>query len=165
MSVFLPNYEERPTYIANANLAGAANKNMLSLLNPAASGKCLKIREFWALVKSSSGTTVVIGWEVRRLSAHSGGTVLTSVRNDLADPVTVGEARSAPDSVTDVELYRPWVVQINTSQSPFTYMLQFQRDPYEKPLVLRPGQGICFKQIQNNTSTFDVGVRFTEEDT
>lgn len=152
------------TYSAEGALAGANNKDMLCIFNPVASGKVLRIYEVWAAVPSSSGTTVVIPFEMRQTSALTGGTVLTPKKWDTADAASIADVRSAPTGLVDSGLWYTWLEQINTAQgSTKAHWNDIHGGEPLKPITLRPGEGLFLKQIATNTSTFRMGALFTEE--
>ena len=160
---------ERATYAVESALAGANNKSMLSILNPTGSGKVLRVYEVWAVVPSSTGATVVIPFEMRLATAVTGGNLLTPVKYDSTDPASVAEVRDTPTGITDASpvLLYTWLEQINTAQSSTEAMSQSIHDGSHvsrtKPIVIRPGEGLYLKQIASNTSTFRMGVYWTEE--
>lgn len=160
---------ERPTYVAEVALAGANNKDMLSIFNPSGSGKVIRVWEVWGVVPASSGTTVVIPFEMRSATAITTGTTVTAAKFDQNDATPVGVVRQAPTGITDatVPKFYTWVEQINTAQgSTDAHMHRVTETTAvnrTKPLVLREGEGLYLKQIANNTSTFRMGVLWTEE--
>jgi hypothetical protein len=155
------------TYVVEVALAGANNKDMISIFNPNGSGKILQIREFWGLVPSSSGTTVIIPFEIRRATEVTTGTTVTINKFDTTDLDSVAIVRQAPTGITDSGLLYTWVEQINTAQGSTDAHTQVVNSGMSvdqiKPLILRPNQGIYIKQIANNTSTFRMGALWTEE--
>jgi hypothetical protein len=153
-----------PTYVAEAAVAGANNKVMLAMLNPAASGKLVKLWSFWYLVPASSGATVIIPYELRRISALSAGTAVTPGKFDSADEDSSATIKSNAPTVTDVKLVLTRIHQISAAHKSQGYEIPLQMGSEAKPLLLREGEGVCLKQIANNTSTFRVGILYTEED-
>ena len=164
-----PNFKEASTYVAEAALAGANNKDMLSLMNPSGSGVVIRVYEVWATVPSSSGTTVIIPFEIRRATAVTTGTTLTAVPLDTTNPATQAVVRQAPTGISDATpvLLWTWLQQINTAQGSTDAMTHeianFSGNSRCQPLTLREGEGIYIRQIATNTSTFRMGVLWTEE--
>jgi hypothetical protein len=159
------------TYSVEVPQAGANNRDMISILNPSGSGKIVKIREAWATVPSSSGTTVIIPFEIRHATAITTGTTQTPKPMDSADPASVAEVRVLPTGISDASapiVWWTWTQQINTSQGSTDAMTHTIHDGMVtselKPITLRPGHGLYLRQIANNTSTFRVGFFWTEED-
>lgn len=156
---------EKATYVAETALAGANNKDMISILNPSASGKIVKIREVWAAVPNSSGTTVIIPFEMRRASAITTGTTVTAGKFDNNDSDSVAVVRTAPTGITDVSLLYTWIEQINSAQGSTNAHSHIVQDAYiseTRPIVLRETEGLYLKQVANNTSTFRMGILWTE---
>jgi hypothetical protein len=155
------------TYRVAASLAGAANKVMLAVLNPAGSGKIIRVKRFSIFVPSSSGTEVVVHWEARMATAFSGGTAATPTKADSADAASAATCLTGATTITPTDPAQPLVedvvVQINTFQSPDSYRFDLAKSADEKPVVLRAGEGFYLKQIESNTSTHKVGIVYTEE--
>jgi hypothetical protein len=158
------------TYSVEVAQAGANNRDMLSIFNPSGSGKIIKIREAWATVPSSSGTTVIVPFEIRHATAVTTGTTQTPKPMDSADPSATAVVRVLPTGISDsaVPVWWTWTQQINTSQGSTDAMTHVIHDGMVtsalKPITLRPGHGMYIRQIANNTSTFRVGFFWTEED-
>jgi len=161
---------ERATYIAEAALAGANSKDMISIFNPSGSGKIVRVFEVWAAVPSSSGATVIIPFEMRLATAITTGSTVTAAKYDQDDPGAQAVVRSAPTGITDhattPKMYT-WVEQINTAQGSTDAHSHTVHDgslvDRTKPIILREGQGLYLRQIATNTSTFRMGVYWTEE--
>jgi len=142
---------------------GGTNKAMMSLLNPAESGKVLKVRRFSVQAESSSGTNVLVLYELRRISAHSSGTAVTPKKHDLSDADSVAEAKKEP-TVTEISAptVMPFIMQANTAQAPGAHFVDLVADGL-KPIVLRPGQGLVMHHVTSNGGTFHTGLVYTEE--
>lgn len=161
---------ERATYIAETALAGANNKDMVSIFNPSGSGKIVRVFEVWAAVPSSSGATVIIPFEMRLATAITTGTTVTPAKYDSADGTAQAVVRTAPTGITDhtttPKMYT-WVEQINTAQGSTDAHSHVIHDgslvDRTKPIVLREGEGLYLRQIATNTSTFRMGLYWTEE--
>lgn len=158
------------TFVVEVALAGALNKDMISIFNPASSGKIVKLREAWATVPSSSGATVIIPFEIRHATAITTGTVVNEKSLDTGDANdAVSVVRQAPTGITDhaIPVWWTWVEQINTAQgstNSHTEILSDSQSVSElRPLTLREGNGAYLRQIATNTSTFRMGFLFTEE--
>lgn len=164
-----PNFKEAPTYVAEVALAGANNKDMLSLMNPSGSGVVVRVYEVWATVPASSGATVIIPFEIRRATAVTTGSTLTAVPLDSTNPTAGAVLRQAPTGISDASpaLLWTWVEQINTAQGSTDAMTHetanFSGNARTQPITLREGEGIYLRQIASNTSTFRMGVLWTEE--
>jgi hypothetical protein len=142
---------------------------MLSIFNPAASGKIIKLREAWATVPTSTGATVIIPFEIRHATAIASGSTVASKPFDPADADAVAVVRQAPTAITDhaEPKWWTWVQQINTAQGSTDSMTHQVSDSLStselKPLTLREGNGAYLRQVASNTSTFRMGFIFTEE--
>jgi hypothetical protein len=165
------NVESAPlaTYVAEVALAGANNKDMISIFNPSGSGKVIRVKEAWAVVPSSSGATVIIPFELRSATAVATGTLATNKKLDSQNAASVAQVRSAPAGITDsaTPLYWTWIEQINTAQGGTENMSQTLHDSSStsetQSVVLRAGEGLYLRQIASNTSTFRMGFLWTEE--
>lgn len=154
--------DDEPSFSAEASLAGAANKVMMGIFNPASSARIISVHFYAIYVPLSSGilTPQIIHWEARRSNAQSAGTNLSITKRDNSDPNAVALVRSNP-TVTDVSLVESRVVQINTFQSPLSYQFPLGISPV-RPLVLREEEGFHLLQVGNDTSTYKVGLVWTE---
>jgi hypothetical protein len=161
---------ERATYAAEVAQAGANNRDMISIFNPSGSGKVIRVWEVWGTVPSSSGTSVIVPFEMRLATAITTGSTVTAGKYDQDDPDPSAVVRQLPTGITDhsttPKLYT-WVEQINTAQGSTDAHSHVVADPSAtsrtKPIVLREGQGLYLRQIVNNTSTFRMGLYWTEE--
>lgn len=158
------------TYAAEVALAGANNKDMLSIVNPAGSGKVLKLRKVWGVVPSSSGASVIISFELRGTTEVTTGTIISAKKMDSVNADAVAVVRSAPTGITDSDapvVYWTWIQQINTAQGGTENMSHTLHNSSAvadiQPITLRPGEGLYLEQKANNTSTFRMGVLWTEE--
>lgn len=161
-----------PSYYVTAQMSGPSgggpsgtNKPMLSLLNPTGSGKTVKIRliEFFALL--NSGTNVYIDVQLRRITAHTNGTDITPSKRSTDDDAAVAEVKSEPDvtggAATDI--IQQMVVQANNPSAGEGYRFRMGTAPEEKPITLKPGEGVVIHQVTSNGGTFAPGLVWTEE--
>jgi len=155
------------TYRVQASLAGAANKVMLGVMNPAGSNVVIRITRFSIYIPNSSGTTVVVSWEARMATALAGGTAQTPTKADSNDAASAASCVTGATTITPTDPSQPLVetvvVQTNAFQAPDACRFDLARYPEEKPVVLHPGEGFYLKQIESNTSTHKVGIVYTEE--
>lgn len=171
LSVVASPTTQRATYVVEVALAGANNKNMISIFNPAASGKIIKLREVWAVVPSSTGATVIIPFELRHATAITTGTTVTPKPLDSVDPAASAVVRQAPTGITDATdpKWWTWLEQINTAQGSTDAMVQQISDGSStselRSITLHEGEGCYLRQIASNTSTFRMGMFFTEQAT
>lgn len=153
------------TYFAHAVVAGGSgggNKDMLSLLNPSASGVTMRVRKIIAQCLSS-GNNVIVTYELQDITAHTAGTAVTIRKHDSADSASAAESYAAPASVTGGTVIWNWSLQANTSQAPNTYVWRFGEDGVSKPLVLREGEGFLLHQPTANNGDFALTFVWTEE--
>lgn len=157
------------TYVVEVALAGALNKDMISIFNPASSGKITKLREAWSIVPISSGATVIVPFEVRHATAITTGATVASKALDTTDAAASSVVRQAPTGITDAAapLWWTYLEQTNTAQGSTDAMVQQLHDGLViselKPITLHEGDGCYLRQIAGNTSTFRMGFLFTEE--
>lgn len=162
-------------YVLADDVPFAVNTQALSLLNAAASGVAIRIHKLFlinTILMDAAGTR--IRFDVKRATAHSGGTLLTPVGCDsenaaLPDGVT---ARTGATSVTEGSKLFPlllpndeigytqafWQPQILAGFNWMPEGLEMQE------LTLREGEGITVKQITSSViGTFSWLVVFTVE--
>ena len=144
-------------------MAGATNKILIGLLNPGGSGKIIRVWATWTLVPASSGTTVIIPIEHRKISTLSAGTTVTPQTFDSADPASAATVMADGPTVTDVALWYTRIYQINSAQYAQGYFDPSSIAPAMKAITLRENEGLMLKQIANNGSTFRAGMTYTEE--
>lgn len=164
---------EKPTYYATAQVTGPSgggpsgtNKAMLSFLNPSGSGKTVRllIAEYFPL--ASTGTAVYIDVQLRRITAHSGGTAITPIKRDTSEAAASAEVKSEPTSVTGgaaADLVQQLVMQSNAPSGAQAYRFLFGEGLGEQPFVLAPGEGLVVHQVTSNGGTFCPGLVWTEE--
>jgi len=136
---------------------------MVSLLNPASSGKVAKIRVFSVQAETTSGSTVIIVYELRRITAHATGTDITPLPRDTTSAASVVQAKEEPGSVTGDTNIQSYIIQSNTAQGPSTYFATFGTVG-EEPIVLNEGEGLVAHQVSSNGGIFRIGFVWTEED-
>lgn len=161
-----------PTYVVMEPVVGPSgggpggtNKAMVSIMNPSGSGAKVEIIGFSVQAESSSGTNVIVLYELRRITAHTlgAGTAATIQKRDLTDAASAVEAYVEPDSVTEITNpnIQSFIIQSNTAQGPTTYFLPFGISG-ETPIVLAAGEGIVVHQVTGNGGTFHIGLVWVE---
>jgi hypothetical protein len=158
------------------------NKSLLSLYNPTASTKILKLREYYVRnAQTTAVTGVAAQLHIYRFasgSAPTGGTALTPYVHDTADTLGVGiDARTGGTiagevaAVADVmrissDEWGPGTLDQEGAQQTISNYLpaRVKRDAQQKPIaVLRPGQGVHLKCATNTTAgSFDLIFVFTQ---
>lgn len=166
-----------PTYYALADsVAFATNKFLISLLNATGSGKVLAIKKLFLIdVQTSTVTGVAIRSDFKKITAHSGGTVITPQSADSQNPSLPAEitSRTGATAVTEGALLFPLAYsndEIGATQAfPSSILLQglnFIPEGIEtQEIRLRPGEGIALKQITSSTvGSFSYLIVFTVDD-
>ena len=152
-----------PTYYALANgVAFAANKQMISLLNDNGSGVMVMLKKLFLInVQTSSVTGVAVRQDFKRISAHSGGTLITPTSNDSSNPGLPAQvtARTGATSVTEGDLIFPLGFandEIGANQSfAATQLLAginwLPEGSETQEVRLREGEGVTVKNITSTT--------------
>lgn len=140
---------------------GSSPKDMLSILNPSSSGVLAKLLKA-TIQCSNSGNTVIVEYEMQRITAHSGGTTVTPSKRELSDAASAVEARTAPTSLTGATRVQTLVMQSNTAQSPTSYEWTFGNVPLEAPYIFAPGEGLNMNQITSNNGDFIITLVWVE---
>lgn len=152
-----------PTYYALADaVAFAANKQLISIMNESGSGKMLSIKKLFLIDTQLSGVTgVAIRADMKKITAHSGGSTITcqsadSTNASLPAQITV---RTGATSVSEGAILFPITFtndEVGATQAfPSTALLaglNWMPEGVElQELRLREGEGITLKQITSST--------------
>lgn len=160
-----------PTYYVTAQVSGpsgggpsGSNKAMLSIMNPSASGKLVKlwIAEYFTF--SSSGTDVYIDVQLRKITAHSGGTSITPIKREQSEGAASATVRSEPSSVTGgaaSDILQQLGIQSNSPAGGESYRFRLAEGGL-KPIILDEGEGVVVHQVTSNGGTFGPGLLWTE---
>lgn len=152
-----------PTYYALADaVAFAANKHHISIMNAAGSGKVVAVKKMFIInTQLSSVTGVAVRADVKRMTAHSGGTVITPTLCDSTNAALPAEitVRTGATSVTESSLLFPLTFTNDeagaTQAFPSTQLmagLNWMPEGAEtQETRLRPGEGLTVKQITSTT--------------
>lgn len=152
-----------PTYYVLADaVAFAANKQMISILNGAGSGVMVTVKKLFLIdLQLSSATGVAVRQDVKRITAHSGGTAITPQSVDSANPALPAEvtARTGATSVTEGALLFPLTFtndEVGATQAfPSTQLLAglnwMPAGEEIQEFRLREGEGITVKNITSTT--------------
>lgn len=142
------------------------DKPMVSLLNPASSGKKVHVVGFSVQCESHTGTNVIILYELRQITAHSGGTAYTPVKRVSSNAASVAEVKVEPSSVTEVAgpvNMQSYIMQSNTAISAAANFLSFGVVG-EQAMCLLEGEGLVAHQVTNNGGDFRIGLVWVETD-
>lgn len=158
------------------------NKSMLSLYNPVGSTKAVKLREYYLRNSQTTAITGVAGrFDLIRWShtvAPTGGTAVTPRAHDTNDSLGAGIVMHTGATLGGTEEAQPLdIIRISTdewgtgtldqegAQQTIANFLpaRAKRDPVQKPITIRAGQGIHLKFVVNSTfGSFDVIFVFTQ---
>ena len=155
------------------------NKSMISVFNADAT-LLAKIHEIYVVNVQTSSVTGVTGvFELRRITSHSGGTLLTPTSMDTADTldsdITVRTGSTVGGESTDLiwrslfstDEWGPGTLDTESNDHIFQTMhpiFSRKTDAGTKALVLRQNQGLTVKFATNSTAgTFDIFLVFTQE--
>ncbi|MGE3319991.1 MAG: hypothetical protein AB7I18_11920 [Candidatus Berkiella sp.] len=165
--------------VAGTAVAPANNKSMISIFNADAT-LLTKVHEIYVVNVRTTAVTGVVGtFELRRITSHSGGTLLTPVSMDTADSLdsditvrtgsTVGgeDANLMWRSLFSTDDWGPGTSDTESTDHIFQTMhpiFSRKTDSGTKPLVLRQNEGLTVKFATNSTAgTFDLFLVFTQE--
>lgn len=175
-SGYLANAKE--TYMAWVNnSAFAANKYHVSILNASGSGRVIRLQKLFAVNLQVSGVTgVAVRFDAFKITAHSGGTLVTPEKFDTtnadlpaqvtvrtgATSVTLGN-RMFGFTTTNEEVGATTQLNLGFSILQGTNLL-YESDRIQE-MILRAGEGFAMRQITSSTvGSFGWLLVFTEED-
>lgn len=173
-------YAPKKTFhVTLQGIAIGQNKSMASIVNASGSSVIVKIQEIRVVNSRTTSTTGVIAdFQIKKITGHSGGTDSTPISSDSSDTlsgsvtvktgsVVAGEA--APNMKRAQWSSDEWGSGSLDGES-LAHSVQLTGEPWysvrndQKPITLRPGEGMSVKQIFNSTNgTFDIFIVFTEE--
>jgi hypothetical protein len=139
------------------------NKHHITLLNAAGSGKIVSVKKMFLINNQlTSVTGVACRFDLKRVSAASGGTIITPVSCDSLNDAIPAQitARTGASSVTEGSLMFPVIVATDetgaTQAFPSSVLLaMFNIMPEGLEMQetrLRPGEGLTAKQITSTTA-------------
>lgn len=152
-----------PTYYALADaVTNAQNKQVISILNATGSGKVVALKKLFIInTQLSTVTGVAIRSDVKRATAHSGGSTITPVAADSTNPAIPAQitVRSAASSVTESTLLFPLTYtndELGATQAyPSAQLMAglnwFPEGAEVQEVRLREGEGLTIKQITNSS--------------
>jgi hypothetical protein len=170
------------TFSATARaIAPANNKYMLTIMNPASSGKIVKVWRMWLLNSATSSVSGIMNkLELRRISARTAGTSITCGCHDTAatalGTVAVDTLSTAVSEVTNALIRR--IVyssdeitiaavandELETLQPLMCIWDGGYGDANVNPIVLREGQGLTLKNvISTKVGTVELMAEFSVE--
>jgi hypothetical protein len=151
-----------PTYYAVAdNVTFAGNKTHLSIVNETGSGVLVAIRKLYAInLQIAAVTGVAIRMETRRLTAHSGGTLITPQSCDSNNPALPAQVTVRTNSTpTGTTLLYPFILTTEEeaataalSKNVYQAMNSLQPGgPDIQDYALREGEGFSVFQVTSST--------------
>ena len=154
-----------PTYIAWANdVALAASKYHISILNASGSGKIVRCHKLFAVnIRVTAATGAMLRFNTYKITAHSGGTPVTPEKMDTdnanlpaeitvitgATSVTLGNILFGIP-LTGEEIGATGNLALGTHVLQGLNLL-FESERIQE-IVLREGEGIAVRQITSNTA-------------
>ena len=165
---------QRPTFVATSTtVAIGNNKSMFSIMNT--SSLVVRVERIYIVNNQTTAISgVVSSFELRRITSHSAGTLITSQVFDSQDTldagITVRTGSTVAGEGSVLRLFKfssdEWGVgaqDVESSQNIIqAYNPVFQAAPYMKPHTLRQNQGIHIKHTVNSTvGNFDFLIEFT----
>lgn len=150
----LVKYEQENTYMALAdNVAWAANKQHITVLNPANSGKIVRLRKLFGVnLQLAAVTGVATRFDLKRCTGVSGGTAIVEEKADTLLPAS-GITVSTNGTVTgEGAIVFPITIcgdEVGATQSFINYQsINWLPEGAEiQEISLRPGEGLTLKQI------------------
>lgn len=149
-----------PTYYALADaVAFAQNKQMISILNGAGSGKMVALKKMFLINNAIAAVTgVMLRQEFKRITAHSAGTLVTPQPSDSTNPaLPAGVTVRSGATATEAALLFPLVFsndEVGATQAfPTPQLLAginwLPEGNEIQEIRLREGEGVTIKNITN----------------
>lgn len=170
---------ERATF--NAIVEGIStgqNKSMFSLFNT--SSRKIKIEEIYLVNAKITAVTGISGtFEVRRITGHSAGTLVTTIETyETGDVLDAGVTVRTGATVAGESLSLLWksvfstdehgIAELNTTSGEHIFQTMFpifaKKTTNAKTITLKANEGLTIKFLQNsNVGSFDIFCVFTQE--
>lgn len=171
--------KELATFIATGtSIASDNNKSMISILNADAT-LVTKIHEVYVInVRTATAIGVAGIFELRRITGHSAGSVITPTSMDTADTLDSDITVRTGSTVAGESANLMWrsifttdelTAVLDTASNEHIFQTMFpvfsrKTDSGTKPLVLRQNEGLTVKFATNSaTGLFDIMLVFTQE--
>lgn len=172
-------FHERPTFNAiSTGVVTAFNKSLMSIVNT--SSKKIKIEEIYLInVRTTSATGVQGIFEIRRITGHSSGSVVTNVEAYESDDVLdVGVTVRTGATVAGESINLLWkslfstddhgiaTEDVTTTEHIFQTMFPVfvKKTNSSKTITLKSNEGLTIKFTPNSTTgLFDIFCVFTQE--
>jgi hypothetical protein len=170
---------ERATFNAIVqNIATGSNKSMLSLLNT--STKAIRIEEIYLVNAKTTAVTGISGtFEVRRISGHSAGSLVTTIETyETGDVLDAGVTLRTGSTVAGESANLLWksvfstdehgIDSVSVSSDEHIFQTMFpifvKKTTHAKTITLKTNEGLTIKFLQNSTvGSFDIFCVFTQE--
>lgn len=172
-------YYELATFNAIANnIPTAQNKSLFSMVNT--SSKTIRIEEIYLVNARTTAVTGVAGlFELRRITGHSGGTIISNIEvYETSDVLDVGVTVRTGSTVAGESANILWrnmfstdehgigANDVQSDQHIFQTMFPIfvKKTNNSKTITLKSNEGLTLKFIPNtNTGIFDIFCIFTQE--
>lgn len=168
------------TYTAAAlGVSFAANKSMIGIFNGSGSGVIIKVYRIWILNNQTVAVTgVLTNIEIRRITAGSGGNIITPTKHVSSNPSLPAQVIVASAmTVTNSDLLRRvvWstdepvanttatIDELETLPAICTVWDSGYTDTDIQPLVLREGEGVSVMNVGATVGVADFFIEFTME--
>lgn len=176
-----PNVQEQqfPTFVVLAPaVTSANNKSMISLQNAEGSSKKLKLRDIKIISTQNTPVTgLVMEFQLRRATSHSGGTLITPLSFDTADSLSSSLTARTGATITEesASIFMRWrwstdewlqgAVDVESYDHTMAQLVSAYMTPLKtKPITLNANEALTFKCVTNSTTgSFDFQLLFTEE--
>ena len=149
-------------WVGSGSAAFAQNKHFLSGLNASGSGKVVKLRRLVLVNQQLAAVTgVAVAFEIKKITAHSGGTALTPVAADSADAALPAQVtfRTGATSVTEGAYYYVYCTNNDEVGAAGGFTLSALQvvanlafdDRNMQSLTFREGEGFTMKMVTATT--------------
>lgn len=161
-----------------AGVAFAANKSMATIFNGSGSGRVVRIKRVWFLNNQTVAVTgVLTTMELRRITASTGGSAITTVKHDTtseAIPAQITTTSGATDTLSSDPAFMRWMwsndepaasslTSDETETIPvLSLIFDSTGDADLEPITLRTGEGLSVRHTGSTAvGTADVIIEFT----
>lgn len=180
---------ERQTFGVHAdNITIGNGKSMVAIFNGAGSGVVLRITKLYIYnVKTTAVTGVIADFGLRKITARSVGTLLTTTgsasgvvfaydsNNSLNANVSIATGSTVTESpafdlknwLWSSDEWGPGTSDVESMDHAFGQQIAaYEASPNAQALTMRPGEGFSIRQNVNSTAgTFDFYIEFTQAST
>jgi hypothetical protein len=159
-AVYMPGPDTYYAYVDN--VVPALNKHHIGIFNASGSGKVVQCRKLFCVnLHTALITGVILRFDVRKITALTGGSAITPVKANTLSPNLPAQitSSSAPTAVGTETLLFPWLTlseENPTAQAITTAVYQqavniLAEGGTVQEYTLREGEGLSVKQITSST--------------